>query len=76
MINVLLSVHIPESTLPEESSPDDIPSGTRNVPETSHFQGIYDAVVCMRAIANFKARCAIRLELLLVVLDYPTVVGW
>ena len=50
MIYVLLSVDIPQSSLPEESRPNYIPGRTRDMPESSHLQGIDDTIVGMRAV--------------------------
>ena len=50
MIDVLLGVHVPETALFEETSPDHVPSRACYMTEASHFEGIHDTVVCMGAI--------------------------
>ena len=50
VIDVLLGVHVPETALFEETSPDHVPSRACYMTEASHFEGIHDTVVCMRAI--------------------------
>ena len=50
MIYVLLSVNIPQASLPEETRPDYIPGSTCDMPESSHLKGIDNTIVGMRAV--------------------------
>ena len=74
VIYMLLRVHVPQTALPEETGPDDIPSGPSHMPKAGHLQGVHHAVIGMSAVRNFEAWSAIWLKLLLVELNDPAIV--
>ena len=69
MIDMLLSVHVPQAALPEEACPDNVPGSASHVPKASHFEGVHNAIVRVCALRYLEARSAVRLKLLLIILD-------
>ena len=69
VIQVLLIVEVAEFALSEETSPEHVPSCVGHMSKACHFECVDHTVVCVSAIRHFEARCAVRLELVLSVLD-------
>ena len=76
MVDMLVLAQILESALLEQSSPCNIPIRTSNMSEPCHFQRIYYTVVSMRRVSHLEARCAVGLELFLIVLNNPGKIRW
>ena len=66
---MLLSVHVPQTALPKEACPDNVPGGASHVPKAGHFEGVHYAIVRVCALRYLEAGSAVRLKLLLIILD-------
>ena len=65
VINVLLTVHVFQSALLEETCPDHVPAWTSHVFETCHLQRVDHTVVGVRTIGDFETWSFVRLQLVL-----------
>ena len=74
VIQVLLRVDVAEFALTEEACPQNVPSCVGHMSKACHFECVDHTVVCVRAIRHFESWCAVRLELVLRVLNDARIV--
>ena len=74
MVKVLVLIDVTQPPLSEETSPANVVLGVANVPKTGHLKRVNHTVVGVGAVRDLETWRAVRLELLLSVLDDARVV--
>lgn len=73
---MLVLVNVFDSICFEQASPEHVPVRASCVLETRHFERVYYTVVGVSCLGYFERKLHAGLQLILIVLDYPSVVLW